>query len=371
MSKPTYILAGGGTGGHLYPGLAVLEELDQLIGDSHVIVACSDRDVDRRILSTCQVAMVAQPVKPFPRRPWQILPFMRGWRASKRLARDLLRDVKPDAVIGLGGFASGPVVKQAHAAGVPVALLNPDAVAGKANKYLSRYADVIFTQFESTRNCFATAIQDRVRQVGCPVRREFVTATRQEALDLFGLCPDHKTLLINGGSLGASSINEAIAALENQLESLADTWQLLHICGPSRIQQVSGPQGTHRMRIVRMGYCERMDLAYAAADLALCRCGASTAAELSIAHTPAIIMPYPYHRDQHQRLNSQMLESCGAAIVCTDAKDPAANAEMLRRQMLELMRDPERLTQMRQASSQIARPDAAREVAQWLVDRKH
>jgi len=174
-------------------------------------------------------------------------------------------------------------------------------------------------------------------------------------------------LFVNGGSLGAATINEAIALVDDDLGEFAEGWQLLHVAGVSKVTEIEDANGPGAMQSVILEYCDRMDLAYAAADLSLCRGGASTAAELAASGTPGLIMPYPYHKDDHQRLNAAPLEDSGAAIICKDAADGAQNARMLRENLLPLLGDSDRLAKMRTASVSMARPDAAKDVADWML----
>ncbi len=367
MSDPIYIFAGGGTGGHLYPGLAVAEELLRIQPGARVVFACSNRRIDRRILDPLAFAIVPQPVLPLPRgvRGWPT--FLRAWRASKRLAADLIGDLKPAGVLGLGGFAAGPVVRRSADAGVRAGLLNPDAVPGKANRFLARHVEAIFTQFESTAECFSPRGRRNVHCVGCPVRSGLLTGDRREAVRKFNLRPGLKTLLVLGGSLGAASVNAAVAELAGDLSALAETWQVLHITGPgARGADAEPPE---RSNAVRLDYCDRMDLAYAAADLALCRGGAGTIAELSATATPAVIMPYPHHADRQQYLNASALAGAGAATIVEDRIDPAVNAAGLRRELIGILRDPSRLEAMKHAARGFAGPNAARDVAEWLIGK--
>jgi UDP-N-acetylglucosamine--N-acetylmuramyl-(pentapeptide) pyrophosphoryl-undecaprenol N-acetylglucosamine transferase len=366
-SRPTYIFAGGGTGGHLYPALAVAEQLLVDEPEASIIFACSNRSIDRRVLGSTDYAIVPQPIQPLPRRIRALPGFLRSWRKSGKIAAALLRDLKPSAVLGTGGFAAAPLVKQASKAGIPVAMLNPDAVPGKANKYLAKYVDVVFTQFDSTAAMFAPQIAPRTKTVGCPIRRGFANADRNEAMEHFSLDPNRKTLLVNGGSQGAATINVAIAILDDDLGEFADSWQLLHVTGMSQVTEVADSDEGKTMPSVVLRYCDRMDLAYAAADLSLCRGGASTAAELAASGTPGVVMPYPYHSDDHQRLNAVPLEECGAAIICKDAADGAQNAAMLRENLIALLGDSTRLEKMRTASAAMAHPNAAKDVADWML----
>lgn len=366
MSDPIYIFAGGGTGGHLYPGLAVAEQLRATQPAAKIVFACSDRSIDRHILDPTPHAVVVQPVRPMPRslRGWG--GFARAYLRSARQARQMVGDLKPAGVLGLGGFAAGPIVSRAAAVGVPTALLNPDAVPGKANRLLGRRVDVIFTQFEPTAEAFSGAARRKVRRVGCPVRSGFATARRAEAVEHFELRADRRTLLVNGGSLGAASINEAIGQLSAELAELADRWQVLHVTGRSKPPPAGRDASGLHLRVLE--YCRRMDLACAAADLVLSRAGAVTVAELTATATPAVLIPYPYHADQHQRLNADALCRAGAAVLCEDARDARLNAQRLRDVLLPVLREPERLGRMQQAAGARRITDAAEQVARWLAD---
>ncbi len=364
--RAIYIFAGGGSGGHLYPGLAVAQQLRQLQGDARIVFACSNRPIDREILDPLSHAVVPQPLRPLPKKLRQIGPFLWGWWSAARQVRQMLRDLRPTAVLGLGGFAAGAVVRQAARAHLRVGLLNPDAVVGAANRYLAKFAEVIFTQFETTAGYFPPRRRSNVQCVGCPVRAALLTADRAEALKYFDLREDRKTLLIFGGSLISASINEAAAALAGEFQTLADRWQVLHITGPDAAQRAASDH-SDGLRVRTRPYCHRMDLAYAAADLVVCRGGASTVAELSATATPAILLPYPHHRDEQQKRNAAALTAAGAAVCIDDAGQRAANVAALRVTLLPLMEDPLRWQKMKAAAGALARPRAAEHVARWLV----
>jgi len=365
MAQPIYIFAGGGTGGHLMPALAVAEKLAALRADARVVFACADRDIDRRILSATPYAFTPQPVRPMPRgaRGWGA--FLRRWSASRRLARRLVRDLQPAAVFGLGGFAAAPVVLAAAAAGVRAGLLSIDALPGLANRRLAGKVDVIFAQFAETVAAYGRHA-GKVRVVGCPVRTELTEASPDEARKAFGLRDDRKTLLIVAGSLGAVNISQAVGRFRDDLELLAPEWQVLHVAGPGNLDRVQAIWAGSRVVHVVMEFCDRMDLAYAAADLVLCRAGAATIGELRATATPAVLMPYPYHRDRHQDRNAAALVAAGAAVVVKDTGNWVGNVSGLCSELLPILRREERLGALSEAAAGGTRTDAVEEIARWL-----
>ncbi|MFW6132420.1 MAG: UDP-N-acetylglucosamine--N-acetylmuramyl-(pentapeptide) pyrophosphoryl-undecaprenol N-acetylglucosamine transferase [Planctomycetota bacterium] len=367
MIATIHIFAGGGTGGHLYPGLAVAEALRRVEPEAQIVFACSDRPLDERILAPrADLGMVVQPVRPLPRRPGEVVGFLRAWRAARGLAREMLGDLRPAAVLGLGGFAAGPVVREAARRGIRCGLLNPDAVPGRANRYLARRVEAIFAGFDGVAARLPAAARRKVRLVGCPVRRHIAEGRRTEAMGHFGLDAGRRTLLVLGGSSGAASINAAVAALADDLRTRADRWQVLHVTGPARADLPDDYPPTDAP-VVAPAYCRRMDLAYAAADLALCRAGAVTVAQLAAASTPAVLMPYPHHRDRQQDHNAAELVAAGGAVVCGDASDASANAARLSRTLLPLLDDDARREAIAVAAGRCARSGAAEAVARWLA----
>ena len=360
MSRNIYIFAGGGTGGHIYPGLAVAEQLTRMSGESAVGFACSSSEIKKKIPEAQPYPVVPQPVRVLPRGVSQVIPFLGGWLHSAAQARAMINDLKPAAVLGLGGFAAAPIVRRAAAVGIRSAMLNPDAVPGRANRFLAGRVDTIFTQFESTAESFPRPARTKIRCVGCPVRGITKAENRAGALAHFALEADKKTLLVLGGSQGAATIDEAITALAGRMGNVGNSWQILHIA-PGEKAFPASPQ-VHRIQ-----YCDRMDLAYQGADLVLCRAGASTIAELVAAGLPAVLMPYPYG-DGHQRFNALAHSSTSAAIVCEDAKNADENIRSLEKILLPLMSDSDRLAAMRQAAENINSTSAASDVAQWLLE---
>ena len=333
-----------------------------------MVFLCSSREIDRLILQDEPFGVVTQPIRPAPARKREVIGFVRALRASRRIAKRAISRANPRAVLGLGGFAAWPGVRFAAHAGYRTGVLNPDAVPGKANRRLGPHVASIFSQFETTADYFEDVAPGLVRVTGCPVRADLTTGDRDEAVRAFGLDGSRKTLLVFGGSQAASTLNEALPLLTRQLGQAVEQWQVLAIVGEDFAP--AGPledPARAAMPVRALPYCHRMDLAYAAADLVLCRAGASTMAELAATGTPAVLMPYPYHADDHQRLNAEPFQAAGAGVICTDAKEAATNVATLKQVLLPLLSDADRLTSMASAAAELAQPNAARLVAEWLA----
>ena len=361
-----YILAGGGSGGHLFPGLAVADQLRRLDPAARILFTCSSRGIDRTILDPTPYGVVPQSVLPTPRRRRHWPAFVRSLIGSGRLVRRLIVRLHPKAVLGLGGFAAVPAVWCAARAGYRTALLNPDAIPGRANKLLAKHTAAVFTQFESTAAYLTKTDHSLIQVVGCPVRPELLGGDRGEAIRHFKLLSGRKTLLVFGGSQAAATINAGVAGLQRALDGLAGAWQMVVVTGRHHqgLTDVDGDDEHMRVRCVT--YCHRMDLAYAAADIVLCRAGASSVAELTATGTPSVLMPYPWHADAHQYRNAEPLAAVGAAVICDDTKDAAGNAHNLQATLLPILTDEVKLEAMTRAAESLARPNAAEEVARWL-----
>jgi len=266
-------------------------------------------------------------------------------------------------VIGSGGLSSVPPVLEAVRAGIPSVLLNPDAIPGRANRMLGSRVDAVFTQFEDTTAWFRR--KERVLVTGCPIREAFNRASREKGIGRFRLDPDRRTLLITGASLGARNINEAVAALLPDLRK-SEGWQILHLTGEADYEAVRSAYQTSGSDAKVLAYTEDMPDALAAADLVVSRAGASTLAELTAVGRASILMPYPYHRDQHQLANAGCLARAGAARIVPDRKTTRKNIPSLRAALEELMRNDGAREAMASAARRIGRGDAAARVAERI-----
>lgn len=362
--------AGGGTGGHVYPALATADALRTIRPDLRVLFFGTQRPLDRKILGETDWELIEQPIVPLKRAPWRWPQFLIGIRRCTLLCRASFRDVSPVVVVGTGGLASVPAVREAARLGIPTALLNPDTVPGRANRYLARYADVVYAQWsESTRHFERMPKRRRppVMVTGCPVRPEFNDAVRSAGIKRFKLRDDRRTLLITGASQGARNINRAVLANLDLLNSAGKTWQVLHLTGDHDFDEVAEAYRGESIQTVVLRFTEHMADALAAADLVVGRAGASSLAEITAVGRASILMPYPYHKDQHQLANAECLARGSAARIVRDRIEPAENGPALREALAPLMADTETRAMMADAARRIGRGQAALTIAEDLL----
>ncbi|MGQ9709150.1 MAG: undecaprenyldiphospho-muramoylpentapeptide beta-N-acetylglucosaminyltransferase [Anaerolineae bacterium] len=354
-------IAGGGTGGHVYPGLAVLQAL-RAAGPVEAVYVGGRGSVEERLIARTGLPFVGIPAGGVHGlAPWRaarnLVKLARGFFAALRLGRRR----RPDALFVTGGYASVPVALAAWVLRVPILLYLPDVEPGLAVRFIARLATRIGVTVEDSR-AFLPAHKAVV--TGYPVRPEFAGIDRMTARGALGLPSGEQVLLVFGGSTGARSINQAVA--EN-LEELLEMVQVVHVSGEQDwswvVARAERLPATARGRYHPYPYLhdEAMGQALAAADLAVCRAGASTLGELPYFGLPAVLVPYPYAW-RYQRVNAEWLAARGAAVVLEDAR----LREELVPTVRSLLEDPVRLAQMQAQASALARPDAAARLAELV-----
>lgn len=369
-TKPLmFVFAGGGTGGHLLPGLAVAKELQARCAQATIHFFVTERKIDEQILNQAGYSYTQQMVEPFSLSPWKFLTFSFGLLSSIRDAAKALAILRPAAVLGMGGFAAGPAGRVANKLKIPLALLNPDAQPGLANKWLAKRAAKIFVQWDTTAQTLATKTKAQLLITGCPVRKQIYSATRREGLERFALNPHKKVLLVPGGSQGAMNVNRTVIELLPQLDKLSDHWQILHLTGPGKLDvvQQAYEQAATQIDYKLVDFTTDMPQALAAADLVLSRAGASSLAEFTAKRLPAVLMPYPYGRNQHQSANARCLADVGAAMIVPDKCEPKANASAVGNVLRDLMKSPVKLATMSAAYEPLFKANAAGQVADELL----
>ncbi|MAE60322.1 MAG: hypothetical protein CMJ49_03085 [Planctomycetaceae bacterium] len=363
--KPTILFTGGGTGGHVLPNLAVLERLrGEEAGAMDVFYACSYREIDEALLGAAAVTHQAMSVRPIPAR-------LRGWPRfgmcylwSRGQTRRLMRRLKPACVVSTGGFVSGPVVLAAEAAGVASVLMNLDAVPGRANRWLAPRARRVFSVYD----CGGLPAE-KTERIAMPLAPQSVGPTDSaRAKAELGYDAARPLLLVTGGSLGAQSLNQMmmrLAARADVRDALGG-WQVMHLAGDEQVQLVQQAYLNDHVEATVMNRTDRMGMAWAAADLAISRAGAGAVAEVVANAVPTIFLPYPHHRDQHQRRNTETLVDADGAMVFDDHVDPQVNAEQHAGPFKALLGDGERRGRMAANLRSMGSGDGASRVAQYV-----
>ncbi len=379
------VMAGGGTGGHLYPGLAVVEALRKQMGEAgkklELVWAATPRAVDQRLLASFGDHYIRQPVQPLVKEFGKLWGFWTGWRESCRFWEAYFTEHRVQCVVALGGYAAGPAAYVAAKRRIPVVLLNPDALPGRANRFLLKRANVVVTQWPLAAE-YEAGIRGRVMPLGCPIREELTGRTREQGAALLGINPAYKSLVVTGASLGAKTINDAMIELLADPEmrkgfasSAADppeggtpNWQIIHLAGMEQAAAVREAYAKFpAVRVKVLDYCDDMASLWAVADLAIARAGASTCAELAACGVPSLLLPYPYHKDMHQRANALELQKAGAAIIVEDAKDAKINAAAIKRPLESLLYDDAKRQTMAAQAHAAGKPAAASAIAHEIL----
>lgn len=357
---PRILLAGGGTGGHVYPAIAIADAVKEIAPDAAIMFAGT-----RDRMEWEKVPEAGYEIRPITAGGIQRRLTADNLKLPFKLAKGmvdsfrLIGDFDPDVAVGTGGYVSGPVLLAATLRARPLVLQEQNAYAGLTNKLLSRRAAQVHIAFDEARDYIPNA---PCVLSGNPTRQALKEATRSEGRAHFDVPEEATLLLLTGGSLGSRALNEA---MEAHYEALLDDHPELHIlwqCGARYYDDLEDRVGGgERMHLVK--FIDRMDLAYAGADLALCRAGAITCSELMVTKTPSVLVPSPNVTEDHQTKNARSMEKGGAAVLLPEPELDDRFAEEVR----DLLASDERRQQMARAAGQIARPDAARHIAHSVL----
>ena len=361
------VIAGGGTAGHVYPGLAVAAELRDLGHD--VSFLGTERGLESTLVPAAGFEFQVLEAVAFSRRV--SLAALRApvvaLRATAR-CRPLVRGA--DAVLGMGGYVSVPAVLAARREHVPIVLHEQNAVPGLANRVLSVMARSVALSFADAAAGFFRRVRPRTTVTGNPVRSEILRVQQdrellaKEGRRAFDLEEGRRTVVIFGGSQGALHVNRAAAGACHLLAGRSDL-QVVLITGHAHLDVTRrGVQDGGSLLVRTFGYVDRMDLAYACADLVVSRAGATTVAEVSVCGLPALLIPYPYATGGHQEANARALQRAGGSSVLLDQQ---LSAEVLAARLEELIDHEERLQAMAERSAAFGRPDAAQRLAELAV----
>ena len=350
------LLAGGGSAGHTSPLLATADALRRLAPDTVITCLGTREGLEARLVPEAGLPLEVVPRVPLPRRPGAELLRVPGrLGAARRAALEVVDRVRPDVVVGFGGYVSVPAYLAARSRRLPLVVHEGNAIPGIANKLGARMTPHVATSFPGTDLPHA-------RYIGLPVRRMISTldraALREEALARFGLAADRPTLLVTGGSQGAARINAAVSQAAPALAAAGV--QVLHVVGPRHVLEVPGGAGTY----VVEQYVDRMDLAYAAADAVLCRAGSNTVTEVSGVGLPAVYVPLPIGNGE-QALNARPVVDAGGGLIVADA---ALTPQWVEATLVDLLTDPDRLRAMGAAAADVVPLDADELLARMVLD---
>jgi UDP-N-acetylglucosamine--N-acetylmuramyl-(pentapeptide) pyrophosphoryl-undecaprenol N-acetylglucosamine transferase len=354
----TIVFAGGGTGGHLFPALAVADEVRKRRPDAHVLFIGTSEKIEAKVVPASGYGFQTIWISGFRRRlSVSLFLFPVKLLVSLIQSRGILKRERPGVVVGTGGYVCGPPVYMASRMGIPTIIQEQNSYPGVTTRLLAGRADTVFLTFDQSKEYLAGA--KNLRVAGNPVRSSVGTISREQGAAMFGLNPSMPTLLVFGGSLGAASINAGLLAIVRELaaKELQIIWQTGKTGSGDILESVRALAIGHRVKV--MPFIDRMEYAFGASDLAVCRSGATTLAELALAGLPAILVPYPFAAADHQTRNAMAVVEAGGAELCRDREI----GTHLHRLITELVSDPERRARMAGCMKSMAKPDAAAEIA--------
>jgi UDP-N-acetylglucosamine--N-acetylmuramyl-(pentapeptide) pyrophosphoryl-undecaprenol N-acetylglucosamine transferase len=365
MSPLRFVVAGGGTSGHINPALAIAEQIRRDHPDAEIRFCGTARGLESSLVPRAGFAFMAIRARGLPTRPSrEMLRALADYFAGYRQCRRLLRDFRPNAVVGTGGYVCSPVVAAASGLRIPVLLHEQNAFPGRSNRLMARRSQAVCISFPGAERHFRTRAP--ITLTGNPVRDVFFHQDRREARTALGLDPQQPIILAIGGSLGARSINQAVLGLDFVPGGLPGGQLPLVIlaAGKQHFAAVSeAAAGKSWLKVHE--YLYDIHLYMSAADLLICRAGAMTCAELAALGRPAIMVPYPFAAGDHQTFNARAQTDAGAAVLCPDSQLQPA---WLMSALQDLFRDPGKLEQMGRAAATQARPDAAAAICRRLYE---
>ncbi len=360
-TQPIIAIACGGTGGHLFPGLAVADQLVQR--GCAVTLLISPKEVDQQAVKSAQgMEIVTLPAVAL--QSGSRLAFLRGFWQSWRAARKLFQARPPHAALAMGGFTSAPPILAARSRGAKAFLHESNSIPGRANRWLARFVPQAFVGFPSA----ASRLRARETTVtGTPVRGEFLAARMQPAAECratLGLDSAKPVVLVMGGSQGASGVNDLILSAVPVLARRAPHWQWLHLTGPNDFEKVKAAYAALGVTAAVHPFLTHMHLALGAATVAVSRAGASSLAELAALRLPSLLVPFPHAADNHQFYNARAFAETGAALLL-EQKDAAP--EKTAAALWELAENAAARDQMKSALGQWHAPKAAEQIAEIIL----
>ena len=363
-NKPRIIISGGGTGGHIFPALSIAASIRELCPDAEILFVGAEGKMEMERVPAAGYRIIGLPVAGLQRSlslrnlalPFKVI-------GSVRKAGQILAEFRPDVAVGVGGYASAPLLWSAQRKGIPCLIQEQNSYAGLTNKILSKRAQCICTAYEGMERFFPA---DRILLTGNPIRKEIAVAPaaqRAEGFQFYGLDPDRKTLFVVGGSLGCGTLNRVMRDWVEHRAAAAD-YQVIWQCGKYYKEGIDNFMAGRRVpNLFYTDFIKRMDLAYAAADLLVSRAGAGTISELCVAGKATVFVPSPNVAEDHQTHNAMALVEKNAAMMVRDAD---ADAKLL--DTAEgLLADPARIADLETNIRKLGRKDASETIAREVL----
>ncbi|WP_141326185.1 undecaprenyldiphospho-muramoylpentapeptide beta-N-acetylglucosaminyltransferase [Myxococcus sp. AB025B] len=352
------LIAGGGTGGHLFPGIALAEEVVTRHHANEVVFVGTERGLEARVVPREGYPLELVKVQGLKGKGFfSLLKALIALPLAFIESFRILARQKPDVVVGVGGYASGPVVLAAWLMGIPTAIQEQNALPGLTNKVLGKVVRVVFIAFEEARQFFP---EKKVQLIGNPIRRKLMDNYLRSHV-----AHEHFSVLVFGGSLGARGLNQRMLEALDSLGDLKGELRFVHQTGKNDLEMVRKGYQDKGFDADVVEFIDDMSSAYAKADLVICRAGATTLAELTVCKKASILVPFPHATDDHQTVNARALVDAGAALMFQESELTGAKlAEALR----TLKAHPERLKGMEKKAALLGRPEAAKELADVCVD---
>jgi UDP-N-acetylglucosamine--N-acetylmuramyl-(pentapeptide) pyrophosphoryl-undecaprenol N-acetylglucosamine transferase len=355
------IIAGGGTGGHVFPAIAIANALKSIDNSTEILFVGAKGKLEMEKVPSAGYKIIGLWISGFQRSlsiknltfPFKVI-------HSLLTSKKILANFKPDAVVGVGGYASGPMLKAAAQKGIPIIIQEQNSYAGITNKLLAKQASAICVAYEGMEKFFP---KDKLYLTGNPVRLEVckIEGKRTNALNHFQLSENKKTIIVLGGSLGALTLNEAMELHASFLENHPEI-QVLWQCGKTHFERFKNAETAQLPNVRIMPFIEKMDYAYAVADLIIARAGALTISELCLIKKPVILVPSPNVAEDHQTKNATALTSKHAAIM---VKDSDARKQLFN-VAIDLLNNGKACREMGMMVGSMAKPDAAHNIAEVI-----
>lgn len=360
--KLRIIISGGGTGGHIFPAVSIANAIKELYPEAEILFVGALGRMEMQRVPAAGYKIIGLPICGFDRKNLlnNIKVLFKIWK-SQRMAKNIIKDFKPMAAVGVGGYASGPLLNQAAKMGIPCLIQEQNSYAGVTNKLLAKKAERICVAYDGMEKFFPA---EKIIKTGNPVRQSLLSSTieKDEAVKSFGLDPEKKTILLVGGSLGARTINESVMQHLDLVEN-TDVQFILQTGKYYHAQITDTLKGRQPKNLVVTDFISDMAAAYKAADLVISRAGASSISEFCLIGKPVILVPSPNVAEDHQTKNAMALVEKQAAIYVKDADAPAT----LLKQAIELVNDDKKLQNLSANILTLALPDSATIIAKEVI----